>query len=160
MQSARWPRGSEDAAAQRSLHPRLEHLTAGWRRGGHLRHLLVDPLIDQRFPLRGLVRGQAASRDVLVNALVGRVLQRGGDVGGVFAVRLRNLRQRFAWQLLSQLSDGNANRRGRRVEVPPKPTPAWSTRTKARTAVPRPKPATGGQSRICTRLPNRGLQCG
>src|SRR5260221_12902794 len=86
---------------------------------------------------------------------MGGVFERGGDVGGVLAVRLGNLRQGLAWQLRSQLGGGNANRGGRSVQVAAEPTSARSTWT-----VAEPKPTPGGKSGVSARLTHGGLQRG
>jgi hypothetical protein len=83
----------------------------------HLVHLLVDALVDLGLLLVGLVGGETAGRDRLVDALLRGVLQRVGDIGRVLAVGLGDLGQRLAGQLLPQLVGRNANGLGRRGEV-------------------------------------------
>src|SRR5947207_1616819 len=66
----------------------------------NLSHLLVDALVDLLLGCGRLVRGDGAAADPLVNARMGGVLERRGDISPGFAVRRCNVRQRFGRQLL------------------------------------------------------------
>src|SRR5919199_2877917 len=81
-----------------------------------LRQHLVDELVDALSGILlarvGLVGRQPAGGDLLVDALVGRVLERGRHIVGGLAVRLGDLRQGLAGQFRAQLIGGDADRRG------------------------------------------------
>ncbi len=80
-------------------------------------HQLIDPLVGLRFLGVGLVRRELARGHRGINPRVRLVLQCRGDVSGGFAVRLRNLRQRLALELSSQLLRRDAECRGHHVEA-------------------------------------------
>src|SRR5438128_10484410 len=82
----------------------------------HLVDLLVDALIDLGFLRVGLISGQSASGDRLVDARVRRVLQRGGDVGRLLAMGLGHIGEGLASKLGTQLLGRDADRGCRRVQ--------------------------------------------
>jgi hypothetical protein len=71
--------------------------------------------------------------DGLVDALMAGVLEGVGHVGRVLAVRLRNLCQRLAGQLLAELISGDADRLGSHIQ-PLANEPASGEAVPARTA--------------------------
>jgi len=129
----------------------------GGRRRPHLGHLLIDTLVSLRLGLRRLVGGQASGSDLLVDALMRRVLQCSGDVGRILAVRLGDLRQRLTRQLLLELRDGYADGRGGRIQVAATAARARAAGT-AWASVALAESAVGGQAGVGAGLADRRLQ--